>query len=286
MKKYYKADSVRDTYRTLQKNPDASLIAGGQEIMLDIRHGEHNPDMLIDISEINQLNNITKTGDAIHIGACSTYNDLIESPVVRSEFTYLLDAVEDIAGPQVRKNGTVGGALCGADPVYDIPVVLLTLDASLTVQAGEQVRNIPISEFFTGRYETVLNSDEILTKITVPTLPDKSAGTYYSMTPREGDATVIGVCIRLSFSGANVCEEARIALTNADSIPKRANKAESTLEGTRVTEEDIESVVEQIKPELNLTSDKTMSKKYRKTVLYRMTDYSINNTKLKITEQI
>jgi len=285
MDSYYKANSVTDAHDVLRKNTDASLIAGGQELMLDMRHGETEPDLLIDISEIDELTTITETADAIHIGACVTYSELETSTLVSSELPYFVDAVEDIAGPQVRNNGTIGGALCDADPVFDMPTVLLTLDTSLTADAGGESRTVPVSDFFTGYCQTSLDSDEVLTKISVPKIGDQTAGTYRSMTPREGDSTVVGVGVRLTVDGDGICSDARIALTNADVVPKRAISAESVLEGTVVTAADTDRAVEELETALNLDENHQTSRSYRKNVLKRLTGKAIEETRRKVMEE-
>jgi len=285
MESYYKASTVPEAYDLLQNNTDALLIAGGQELMLDIRHGKTEPDLLVDISEIEELTQITQTTDDIQIGACVTYSDLEQSPLIRSELPYFVEAVEDVAGPQVRHNGTLGGALCDADPVFDMPAVLLTLDATVTAVAGEQSRTIPLAEFFTGYCRTILESDEVLTTISVPKLGDRTAGTYRSMTPREGDSTVVGVAVRLTYDVEGVCEQARIALTNADAVPKRAISAESAIEGTAVTDTAIDAAVEGLRTELDLESDHQMSRAYRENVLVRITTQAIRDVRTDLLEE-
>ncbi len=285
MESYYRANSVGDASDVLQNNNNAMVIAGGQQLMLDIRHGKIEPDILIDISEIEELTTIRQTSDEIQIGACVTYSDLKENSLIRSELPYFVDAVEDIAGPQVRHNGSVGGALCDADPVYDSPVVLLTLDATLNAVASGRSRTIPLSEFFAGYCRTDLEPDEILTTITVPKVGDRTAGTYRSMTPREGDATIIGVAVRLTFDTEGICTEVRIALTNADVVPKRAVNTESVIEGTSVTDAVIGEAVETLKTELNLGTSHQTSKAYRETVLARMTDRAVRDVRRKILEE-
>jgi len=285
MGEYYKAASVEDACRELRGSAGTTtVIAGGQELMLDIREGQTDPTRLVDISEIGTLQTISEVDDRIEIGACVTYSDVEASLVLAETVPSFVDAVTDIAGPQVRNNGTLGGALCDADPVFDAPPVLLTLDATVEATDGNGSRRIPVSEFFTGRFETALDPGEILTRVTFPRPPEQSAGTYRSMTPRQGDSTVVGVAVRLELDDEGVCTTARVGLTNAGDGPLRPRSVETALEGTTVGDGAIDRAVEALRSEIDLPDGTAHSERYRERVLGRLTEQAVRETREKLEE--
>jgi len=283
MGEYYKAASVEDACRELRGSAGTTtVIAGGQELMLDIREGQTDPTRLVDISEIGTLQTVSEVDNRIEIGACVTYSDVEASPVLAETVPSFVDAVTDIAGPQVRNNGTLGGALCDADPVFDAPPVLLTLDATVEATDGNGSRRIPVSEFFTGRFETALDPGEILTRVTFPRPSEQSAGTYRSMTPRQGDSTVVGVAVRLELDDESVCTTARVGLTNAGDVPLRPRSVETALEGTTVDDGAIDRAVDALRSEIDLPDGTAHSERYRERVLGRLTEQAVRETREKL----
>jgi carbon-monoxide dehydrogenase medium subunit len=275
---------VADAYRTLRDADSyAAYIAGGQELMLDIRHGEKSPTLLVDVSEIAPLTTITETEESFEIGACVTYRRLREHGSIETELPFFTAAVEDVGGPQVRNSGTLGGALCDADPVFDMPAVLLSLDASVRTRVGSERRTIPLTEFYRGERRTALGPNELLTTIVVPKLPDAAAGVYRSMTPRAGDSTVAGVAVRLDFDAGGRCETARIGLTNAGVVPTRAHAAESALVGTEVTAADVETAAAALLDDLDLAPSPLSSESYRRRVFERLTRAAIEEVRATAT---
>jgi carbon-monoxide dehydrogenase medium subunit len=275
METYRKVESVTEAQRTLATaEGTASVIAGGQEVMLDLRHGSIDPGILVDISEIEALNEITRESGGVSIGACVTYRQLASNSDIRESFPSLVTAVEEIAGPPVRNHGTLGGAICDADPVFDAPAVLLALDATVTVDGPDSTKTVPLAEFYTADGGTVLSTPELLTSISLPELPPQSTTTYRSMTPRAGDATVAGVAVSLTFD-TDTCTTARLALTNAGPTPVRSRGVESVLEGTAVEDAHVSEAVKTLSAELDLCESETTSRSYREAVFPRLAQQAI-----------
>lgn len=276
MERYYRATSVADACEQLAGDDTAELIAGGQTLTLHLRQGLKSPDRLIDISRIGDLSHITDHGEAIGIGSAVTYEVLRESPLIKEEFPYFAAAIDHIAGPQVRANGTIGGGLCYGDPALDTPPVLLTLDAEVTLRSQSGERTLPLSEFFTGYYATAREPDELLVEITVPKLPPNSYGSYRTMAPRQGDYAIAGVAVRGTFDGQS-CTAARIGLTNAGETPKRAEDAEAVIEGSAVDSAAVEQAVDALDSALDLIGDEQVSKAYQETVFRRLATQAIQD---------
>lgn len=278
MGEYYMADSVEEAYTRLRESDGHSeVIAGGQTQMLHLRQGLKDPDLLVDISEVDEISGIGRDGDAVVIGGGVTYAELEDSDLIAAEFPYFSDALGQISGPQVRNQGTIGGGLCYADPALDSPPVLLTLDAEVVLKGPDGDRTLPIAEFYTGYYETAIEPDEILTEVVVPTLPDRSAGSYRTMTPRQGDYAVAGVATRLTLDGDGNCETARVALTNGGEVPKRAPAVEEALEGTALSQGAIDEAVAGLDAELDLLEDQQTPRSYKETVFKRIAKRTVED---------
>ena len=276
MGEYHVATSIEDALEKLSRcENDSQIIAGGQTMMLLIRQGLINPDLLVDISKIEQMRGVVENKENIRIGAATTYSELKRSSVIEKEFSYYKDALSEIAGPQVRNQGTIGGGLVYGDPALDTPPVLLTLDAELEIQSLEGIRRVKLEDFFVDYYETAIKDGEILTGIIIPKLPKLSAGKYRTMTPRHGDYALAGVCVRLTLNENKECICARIGLTNGGDIPKRAITSEKILEGTLMHNEIIEDSVKCLGDVLEINEDIQTPKSYREKVFDGITRQTI-----------
>lgn len=276
MGRYYRAESVDEVCERLAvSGGDAEVIAGGQSLTLHLRQGLKDPDELIDISDIAELFHVSEDGDAIVIGSTTTYADLQEDALVADELPLLADAMDEIAGPQVRHNGTIGGGICYADPALDTPPALMAYDASVTLVGPDRSRQVPVNDFYTGYYETALQLDEVLTEVRIPKPADRSAGRYRTMTPRQGDYAIAGVAVFLTLDADENCETARVALANGGDMPKRAPGPEAVLQGSLLDLETIDEAVAALSDDLDLIGDEQTPKSYQETVFKRITKHVV-----------
>ncbi len=251
-------------------------------MMLLIRQGLVDPDLLVDISKITEIRGIEDVGEYIEIGAATTYAEIKKNPLIEKEFGFYTMATSEISGPQVRNQGTIGGGLVYGDPALDTPPVLLTLDAELEIQNAQGSRRILLEDFFVDYYETAIEEGEILTKILIPKLPKYSGGKYRAMTPRQGDYAIAGVCVRLTLDENGICIVARLGLTNGGDTPMRSRGAEKVLEGTKIEEETIENAVEILGKNLDLIGDIQTPKSYKEIVFKRIARQTIKDVKLEL----
>lgn len=280
MGQYYRPDSIDEVCERLATaSGDAEVIAGGQSLTLHLRQGLKDPDELVDISDIDELSTISEDGDEVVIGSTATYTDIQHDDLVAEELPLLADAMDEIAGPQVRNNGTIGGGLCYADPALDTPPVLMTYDASVSVVGPDGERQIPVEDLYTGYYETDLDPSEILTEVRVPKPATRSAGRYRTMTPRQGDYAIAGVAVRLTLDSDGDCDTARMALTNGGDVPKRARSPEQRLEGTPLDRGAIDEAVAALSDDLDLIGDEQVPKSYQETVFKRIAKHVVTGVR-------
>lgn len=278
MEQYHRASTVAEACEALAGDGEVTPIAGGQTLTLHLRQGLASPDRLVDVSRIEDMTRIVDDGDRVVVGGAVTYEALRTSPVVGEAFPFLAEAVGHVAGPQVRANGTVGGGLCHGDPALDVPPVLLTLDAEVTLRRRDGERTVPLTDFFTGFYETAREPDELLTEVALPKLPPGSTGTYRTMAPRQGDYAIAGVAVRATFDGEN-CATARVGLTNAGDTPLRAGAAEAALEGTALGDEAVEAAVAGVRDALDLVGDAQVPARYQETVFLRLARQAVRDVR-------
>jgi len=210
---------------------DAKLLAGGHSLlpMMKMRFAE--PAHLIDLSRIDALRGIREEGHTLVIGAMTIENDLIASPLLQARAPLLPEAARQIADPQVRNRGTIGGDIAHGDPANDHPAIALALDASFVVQGPKGSRDLSADGFFVGMYQTAMADDEILTQIRVPAFPAKTGWAYEKLKRKTGDWATAAAAVVLRLDAAGAVSHVRIALTNAAPTALRVKVAETLLLG-------------------------------------------------------
>jgi carbon-monoxide dehydrogenase medium subunit len=228
---YHAPASVADAVRLLGTlKPDAKLLAGGHSLlpMMKLRFAE--PRHLVDLGRIPALRGIAQVGSEIHIGAMTTEHELLRSALLADKLPLLVEGAAQIADPQVRYKGTIGGDISHGDPGNDHPALMLASDASFVLAGPNGERVVPADGFFVGLYETLLAADEILTQIRIPVPAAGTGWSYRKLKRKTGDYATAATAVTLRLQGG-VVADVRIALTNAAPTVLRAKAAEDKLRG-------------------------------------------------------
>ena len=236
--------SVDDCLKTLgERGGDAKVVAGGTDLLPQLKNGLLKPPCVIDLSGIAALRALQRAnGHGLRIGAAVTARTLERDRYVQSTYPALAESGALVGSVQVRNLATLGGNLCNAAPSADMAPPLLALDAEAVIVGPRGERRVPMDSFFVGVRRTVLAADELLLEIVVPALGPRSGGHYLRHTPRrELDIAVVGVAAQITLAG-DVCERARIALASVAPTPVRALAAEQALVGQSITPALIERV--------------------------------------------
>ena len=234
--------SVDDCLKVLAGNPsDAKLLAGGTDLLPQMKNGLLKPAWVVDLSGVAELRTLrTADGGGLRIGAAVTARELELDKRVTGRYAAVAESGALVGSVQVRNLATVGGNLCNAAPSADMAPPLIALDAVAVIAGPKGRRRVPLAEFFTGARRTVLGADELLVELVVPDPGARSGGQYLRHTPRrELDIAVVGVASQLTLADGK-CAKARIALAAVAPTPVRATAAERALEGQAVTPELIE----------------------------------------------
>lgn len=236
---YHAPQSLAEAITLLQKYGDtAKLLAGGHSLlpMMKIRFAE--PEHLIDLGKLTELRGIREENNELRIGAMTTENDLIWSSLLQQKCPLLVEGAGQIADPQVRYKGTLGGDISHGDPGNDHPAIMLALGAAFVLRGSTGERVVTAGDFFIDTYTTALEPDEVLTEIRIP-IPASGTGWCYAKLKRKtGDFATAATAAVIRMNGDTV-EDISIALTNVGATALKANAAEDFLRGRKLDDEAI-----------------------------------------------
>jgi aerobic carbon-monoxide dehydrogenase medium subunit len=257
--------SVDECVKALaQSGPETKLLAGGTDLLPQLKNGLLKPARVIDLSGVARLRAIeVGNGKGLRVGSAVTARTLELDRAVRASYLSLAESGALVGSVQVRNLATLGGNICNAAPSADMAPPLLALDAEAVITGPKGERRVPIATFFTGVRRTVLAPDEILVEIVVPNPGAHSGGNYLRHTPRrELDIAVVGVASQLTLANG-VCTKARIALAAVAPVPLRATAAEQALEGQAVTPDRIKRAADLAVDAARPISDQRGSAEFR-----------------------
>ena len=268
---YVAPTSVADALAALaEAGDDVKVMAGGQSLLPILRMRLNAPDKVIDLGRIEELQGVTEDGDHIVIGAMTTYADVLASDLVRQHAGLLTDAIAEVADPQIRHRGTVGGALVHADPAGDVGAPALALDTEFVITGTGGERTVAAGDFFQDLFETAVGEGELLTAIRIP----KHTGwghRYEKFVRVSHQWSIVAVAATVRVDGGTIAE-ARIGLTNMGSTPLRATGVEQALVGKAATDEAVRDACSAAADGTNPPSDLNGDSDYRRhlaTVLTR-----------------
>jgi carbon-monoxide dehydrogenase medium subunit len=245
---YERATSVEHALTLLtQLGPSARILAGGHSLLPMMKLRLATPEHLIDIDDLaGELGYVREAAGAraapgfteIRIGAMTRHRELLESPLLARRAPIFTDAERVIADPIVRNRGTIGGALCQADPSEDLSAVCAAVGARLVIRGLDGERTVEMDEFHQGPYRTCVADDQMLTEIRIPVAPHAGSA-YEKVDRRAGDWAVAAAGASLSLESDGVVAEARIGLA-AVGAGVSCPRAQSSLVGGAATAEAIE----------------------------------------------
>jgi aerobic carbon-monoxide dehydrogenase medium subunit len=226
----------------IANNDTAKVIAGGTALLTLIKHGIFIPRILINLSKIKTASGITYDSLAgLRIGALATIYDIESSSVVRQHYPVLGEACHVVANIRIRNMATLGGNLAHGDYQSDPPAVLIALNAEVELLSRTQTRQLKLSEFLRGSYETALESDELLSAILVPPA-DNLRGTYRKFTTGSSEERPCAGIAALARMADGVCRELRLVVGAVSPKPVRVENGESMARGERLTNDLIERI--------------------------------------------
>ena len=250
---------------------DVLPLAGGTNLIVDIRAGRERPDRMVGLDGVDELKGMEFGPERISIGGRTTVSDLLRSPEIAREAPSLVESARLFGGLMVRNAGTVAGNIASGSPAADLVPPLLALDAELTLQSAASTRTLALDDYYLGYKQDARRPDELITRISWPRLPENSSNTFYKLARRKGDAiTVTGVAVTLA-AADGTCTRARIALASVAPVVLRAKQAEAVLEGRALTPALIDEAAEAAAETCTPIDDIRASADYRRHTVRALT---------------
>lgn len=249
-----------------QYGDDAHFMAGGTSMMLLMQQGLVQPGHVVGLRGVTDLRGISRTADGgLEIRATTSHRQAETSADVYAYCPTLAENFARVATIRIRNQGTVGGNLVHADPAQDPPSMLMALDGQAVIRSGSGERSVPMDEFFTDYFETVVQEGELLTAVRLPPLAANARTCYVKFLPRtEDDYATVAVAARLQVDANGRCEDVRVALGSAAPVPMRAKRVEDALRGQTLTDAVIDDAAALVTDEVDPIGDIRGSAEYKR----------------------
>jgi carbon-monoxide dehydrogenase medium subunit len=278
---YLEPSSLEEAVSLLTKHHDkAKIIAGGTDLIVQMRRRLTRSQFLIDIKNISGLNYIDHgNGEGTRIGALTTISALEKSSDLQQHYPIISQAAGVLGCSAIRNMATLGGNLCNAAPSADTAPALIALSSKAKIAGPEGQRLIQLEDFFKGPGESALKRGELLEEIEVPPSPPGSKAVYLKHTLRgTAELAIVGVAVILTLPpGRDICEDIKIVLGAVAPTPIRALNAEKQLIGKRIDPDRIRACAQAAVDESLPISDVRASEEYRKAMIKVLTKKALQS---------
>lgn len=274
IKALYEASSVEDAIRLMQEHPDAQIIAGGSDVLVQIREGKRAGAELVSIYGIDGMRGVSYDGEgAIRIGSLTSFSHIAADPIIREKIPVLGEAVSLVGGPQIRNIGTIGGNTCNGVTSADSASTLFAWDAIVELTGPEGIRRVPIQEFYIKAGKVDLKPAELQTAILIPKKAYEGYfGNYIKYAMREAmDIANLGCSVNVALSeDKKTIRDVRIAYGVAGPIPTRAPSAEAAARGRETTRETVDAFAQAVLEDIHPRDSWRAAKAFREHIAVEM----------------
>ena len=262
---YARPQTVSEAVQLLTERGDgARAMAGGTDLIVQLRVGRRQPDHVVDVKHIPDLNEVDTSGGGVTLGAAVPCHIIYNNDVIKDAFPALVDSASIIGGTQIQGRASIGGNLCNAAPSADAIPTLIALGATANVSGSTGDRSVAIEDFCTGPGQNVLGADELLTSISIPEQDANSGARYQRFIPRnEMDIAVVGVGASVTLNNGSF-ESVRVSLASVAPTPLFVTEINDELAGKDVSDENIAKAGEIAKAAAKPISDMRGTADYRR----------------------
>lgn len=237
---FLKPETLDEAVDLLSSTEDARPIAGGTNLLVDMRSGKLAPATLVDVGKLHELCCIREKDGVLSIGAAVTLAELLEDPMVERHAPILPAMARSFANALIRNRATIGGNLVNAAPCSDSAPALLVLDAEVELRSAVGTRRLPLAEFLVGAFETRRRPEELLTCVRIPIPPAAARTAFEKMGLRKISCMAkVDVAVRADLDAGGTVTNARIAVGAASAAAMRVPDAEARLVGRRLDDNSI-----------------------------------------------
>ena len=277
---YIKAKSRHQALELLDSLGDEGrIIAGGQSLMPTLNMRLSQPDTLIDINQIPDLQRIAVENDIVKIGALCRHAEIAQSPIINEHLSLISQAMHHVAHVAVRNRGTIGGSIALADPAAELPACAVALGATLVVESINGRREIAAEDFFKGLYETARQSNELLVEIMIPREKSDDVSVFMELAQRHGDFAIAGLACLATFENESF-EKLRLVYFGSEDKPTLARKTTDAVIGRTWSEKcrtaAIDALADDLDPMENLQGSASMKLHLQKVLTGRVLDTVID----------
>ena len=276
MKALYEAQSVRDAVRLRLEHPEAQIIAGGSDVLVQMREGRRAGKELISIYMLDELRGVSlDEEDSIRIGSLTSFSHITRDPIIQKYINVLGEAVDQVGSPQIRNIGTIGGNTCNGVTSADSASTLFALDAIVELTGQNGVRRLPIRDFYikAGQVDIRAEEGEIQTAILIPKESYENCfGKYIKYGMRNAmEIASLGCSVNVRLSpDKKYIRRCRIAYGVAGPVPMRVPSAEAVANGERPTRTMIDAFAEAVLLDINPRDSWRASKAFRQHIAVEM----------------
>ncbi|SFP74589.1 xanthine dehydrogenase FAD-binding subunit [Oscillibacter sp. PC13] len=267
MKALYQAKDVADAVALRLQHPDAQIIAGGSDVLVQMREGKRAGVELISIYGLNELRGVRLEADgALRIGSLTSFSHITRDPLIQKHVNVLGEAVDQVGGPQIRNIGTIGGNTCNGVTSADSASTLFAYDAVIELTGPDGIRRVPIQEFYIRAGKVDIRPGEIQTAVLIAKDSyENTHGHYIKYAMRNAmDIATLGTSVNVRLSDdRRTVERARVAFGVAGPIPLRAVHAEELAAGQPISAELAESFARAVKEDINPRDSWRAAKDFR-----------------------
>lgn len=250
----------------------ARFLAGGTSLVVDLKTDRYQADHVISLNRISSLSGIAAVDKGVRIGALTKLGEVATSDLIREKCLVIAEAAQEMASPQIRNLGTVGGNIVGAVPCADLPPVMAVTYSTVNLWSPSGVRNMPIEDFIVGPRQTVRRDDEVLTEVIVPQAPARFGAAYARFGLREANSvSVAAVAASLLLKADGIIDKARICLSAVAGKPTLVADAQNTLAGKALDESSLKRAAEAAMATAQPISDVRGSAGYRRELIGTLT---------------
>ncbi len=267
MKKVFLPQTLNELWQILEDAPDASLYAGGTDLLVKMRSGLILPRQLICLERMGDLKRVEDRGEEFFIGPCMSFTELLRNQLIRNYFPVLIKGLEVLGSPSIRNMGTIGVNIVTASPAGDTLPPLYVLGAEIELKSKDSYRRLPLKDFIKGPGQTLLDPGEVLTGIFIKKRTNWNFHHYEKVGQRKALAIAVvslAAVIRLSENG--LVEEARLAWGSVAPTVVCSAEVESMLVGNRLSHRVLEEAAQVVQKRVKPIDDIRASSNYRRQV--------------------